>query len=153
MLVMLDDDLGRLTLQRVRPWHLMLARFQAGRLDRELAGGADPEQCASLAARAMQLTSEKSRRGLAASLLRLREASTGPGAIPLRVPVRWERLSQATAELGELASHLLAPVPVPARGVAMVSQLLSDGTGPLYDAASREDLRASAQRAAEALAG
>jgi hypothetical protein len=63
------------------------------------------------------------------------------------------RSAPATAELGDLASRLLAPVPVPARGVAMVSQLLTDGVGPLYNAASREDLRATAQRAAEALAG
>lgn len=49
MLVLLDDDQGRMTLQRLRPWHRMLARTQAARLDRELAGGASPalSRCAA----------------------------------------------------------------------------------------------------------
>jgi hypothetical protein len=37
------------------------------------------------------------------------------------------------------------------RGVAMVSQLLADGGGPLYRQASREDLSAIARRASRAL--
>jgi hypothetical protein len=52
MHVLLDDDQGRLTLRRLRPWHRKLARFLGARLDRELAGGSSPEASASLAARA-----------------------------------------------------------------------------------------------------
>jgi len=41
--VLLQDDRGRLTLGRLRPWHRVLARCAASRLDRELAAGASPE--------------------------------------------------------------------------------------------------------------
>ena len=46
MHVLLDDGLGRLTLRRLRPWHRMLARALADRLDRQLAdaGLRAPEQ-------------------------------------------------------------------------------------------------------------
>ena len=43
MQVLLDDDLGRLTIRRRRPWHLILARGMATRLDRQLASGTPPE--------------------------------------------------------------------------------------------------------------
>jgi AcrR family transcriptional regulator len=65
MHILLDDDLGRLTVQRLRPWHRLLARCLAPRLDRRLADGARPEENAVLAARAMVLTSVSYRRALA----------------------------------------------------------------------------------------
>ena len=40
--VLLHDDLGLLTLRRLRPWHRMLARCAAARLDRKLAAGTSP---------------------------------------------------------------------------------------------------------------
>jgi hypothetical protein len=43
-------------LGRLRPWHRVLARCAASRLDRELAAGASPETGPRLAARAVQLT-------------------------------------------------------------------------------------------------
>ena len=46
MHVLVDDDLGRLVLRRVQPWHRMLACSRAGRLDRELAAGTSPEASA-----------------------------------------------------------------------------------------------------------
>src|SRR6201996_5974220 len=39
MHILLDDDLGRLTVQRLRPWHRLLARCLAPRLDRRAAEG------------------------------------------------------------------------------------------------------------------
>ena len=118
MYVLLDDDQGRLTFRRLRPWHRMLARSRAVRLDRELADGASPEASAALAARAMRLTSREFRRGLAASLQRMLAAA------------------------GEPAGQ---------RGVAVLSQLVADGAGPLYREASRDDLGAIIERAAQAL--
>src|SRR5258707_727555 len=56
MHALVDDDFGRLTVRRLRPWHRMLARGLAARLDRELADGARPEASAVLAARALALT-------------------------------------------------------------------------------------------------
>jgi hypothetical protein len=57
MHVLLDDDLGRLTLRRLRPWHRLLAHCMAARLDRDLAGGASPESSALLAARSLRTIS------------------------------------------------------------------------------------------------
>jgi hypothetical protein len=134
MQILLDDDLGRLTLRRLRPWHRMLARALADRLDRQLAGGARPEASVLLAARAMFLTSTAYRRALAASLRR---------RLPAAAP--------AAAELAGLAGSLTGSGLVPARGVAMVSQLLADGGGPLYREGRPGDLSTLVARASQAL--
>jgi hypothetical protein len=143
----LIDGRGGLTLRPLRPWHRMLARFRAPRLDRELAGGTPPEANAVLAARAMQLTSMTIRRDLATSLQRMLPAAARPGAPSMRgtihrprVPVQRERIGRSAPALAAVAGHLVQPGPVPVRGVAIVSQLLADGGGPLYRAASRDDL-------------
>jgi hypothetical protein len=136
MYVLLEDDLGRLILRRLRPWHRVLACCLASRLDRKLAEGERPETAPALAARALRMTSMTFRRDLAASLRRIIAA----------VPAR-----RSAQELAELAGRLTAPGPVPARGVALVSQLLADGGGPLYQRASRDDLGVLIERAARAL--
>jgi len=201
MQVLLHDDLGRWTLRRLRPWHRVLARSRAARLDRDLAGGMSPEASATLAARAIRLTSTGFRRDLAASLERILAAAGEPPAVlrsqvaaacppyadgaampgwakagyparkragavhpppvaahapvaaarPPRTPLRLERVSQSAPLLAELASRLAGPGPVPVQGVAMVSRLLAEGTGPLYHASCREDLGAILDRAAHAL--
>jgi hypothetical protein len=162
MHVLLDDDRGQLTVERLRPWHRILARSQAARLDRELAAGASPEASASLAARAAWLTSTEFRRDLAANLRRILVAAgepawpaaagapLGPARRP-RVPLRTTRISRSAPLLAELANRLLDPGPVPVRGVAMVTELLADGTGPLYREAARDDLGTMAEQAAAAL--
>jgi len=162
MHVLLDDNQGQLTLKRLWPWHQMLARGQAARLDRALAEGASPEASTSLAARAAQLTSTEFRRDLAASVRRILVAA-GPPALPvaahaplgstrrLSVPLRTTRIRRSAPLLAEVASRLLEPGPVPVRGVAMVARLLADGTGPLYREAARDDLGAMLERAANGL--
>ena len=165
MHVLLDDDLGRLTLRRVWPWHRMLARALAGRLDRQLADGARPEANPVLAARAMFLTSAAYRRALAASLRRMLAASLSPETRPRlaiarssagvarqpHVPLRRDRIATSASGLARLAGFLTGSGPVPARGVAMVSQLLADGGGPLYRGGSPDDLSAIVERACQAL--
>jgi hypothetical protein len=196
MYVLLEDDLGRLVLRRLRFWHQLLARVLAARFDRQLAAGARPETQPVLAARAMQLTSARFRAELAASLHglvaevsaagRRPQVARRPGDRPShgvrsaadlallagagrsgwpgrhevtpaaprpRVPVCRARIQRSAPELANLAGRLAAPGPVPARGVAMVGQLLADGVGPLYRPACREDLGAAIARAARALAG
>lgn len=174
MHVLLEDDVGRLTLRRLRPWNRMMARFLAARLDRELADGVSPEATPDLAARAIRLTSTEFRRDLAASLQRILAAAgipavearartgTGP-ALPAaansplaaarqpHIPVHRTRVSRSAPALTELAGHLIQPGPVPVRGVAMVSQLLADGAGPLYRKASHDDLAALVHQAVQAL--
>jgi hypothetical protein len=165
MQVLLYDELGRLTIRRLRSWHLILARGMAPRLDRELADGAAPEASALLAARAMVLTSPRYRRGLATSLRRLLAAAADPRTRPRLlpasrsagvarqpyVPMRRDEITRSAAGLAELAGCLADPEPVPARGVALVSQLLSDGGGPLYRTGSRDDLSTVIERASQAL--
>ena len=130
--VLVQDDRGRLTLGRLRPWHRVLARCAASRLDRELAAGASPESSSRLAARAVQLTSMKTRRNLAASVRRILTAAGDPAAVtmitarPSRLPLARARILQSAGPLAALAGYLAAPGPVPAQGVAMVSQLLAD---------------------------
>ena len=105
MHILLDDDLGRLTVQRLRPWHRLLARCLAPRLDRQLAEGARPEENAVLAARAMVLTSVGYRHALAGSLLRPLESASAllpPWAAlrcqpPASLPLPGARRQQAAA--------------------------------------------------------
>ena len=167
MHVLLDDDCGRLALRRLRPWHRILARGLAVSLDRQLAEGARPETSSLLAARAMYLTSAGYRRALAANLRRILGAAVSPQARPRLltasrsagavrqpyVPLRREQIAGSASELARLAGCLTEPGPLPARGVAMVSQLLADGGGPLYRAGGQDDLDAVLERAARALTG
>ena len=166
MHVLIDDDLGRLTIRRLWPWHRLLARCLAPNLDRQLADGTRPEASAVLAARAMVLTSVRYRRGLAASLRRTLAASMSPQARPRPmaasrsagaarqppVPLRRDRITGSASELDGLARSLAGQNPGPVQGVAMGSQLLADGGGPLYRAGARDDLDALIDRAARALA-
>lgn len=165
MHILTDDDLGRLTLRRLWPWHRLLARCLAPSLDQQLADGVRPEANAVLAARAMVLTSVRYRRGLAASLQRVLAASVSPQARPRlmvasrsagavrqpHVQLRRDRIACSASELNGLARSLAGPSPVPAQGVAMVSQLLADGGGPLYRVGSRDNLDVIIERAAQAL--
>lgn len=160
MYVVLEDDLGRLVLRRSRLWHRMLARGLAGHFDRQLAAGIRPEARACLALRAAQLTSTRFRRELAASLQGLlaeaQPAASAPARAAVtrpRIPVCRARIRRSAPELAGLAESLTVAGPVPARGVAIVSQLLGDGLGPLYRPASQDDLPVRLARAASALAG
>ena len=158
--LLLRDDRGRLTLRRLRPWHRMLARYAAARLDRELAAGTSPETSATLATRAIQLTSMRFRRDLATSVQRILAATGEPLAIipsqaaaghPPRFPLHRAQIRQCAGPLAQLAGSLAAPGPVPVQGVAMVSQLLADGTSPLYRPGCGEDLGDIIENAARAL--
>jgi hypothetical protein len=100
------------------------------------------------------------RRDLAASVQRILVAVGQPPAVlpsppvaghPPHVPIRRVRISQSAVLLAELASQLAGPGPVPVQGVAMVSQLLAEGTGPLYRQACHDDLAAIIERATRAL--
>src|SRR5579859_3433654 len=171
MRVLIDDEQGLLTMRRLWPWRRILARSAAARLDSALARGAPPEASVSLAARAARLTSTPFRRDLAASLRRILLAVGEPGepglpglpvaarspfgaARPVRVPLRPAPISRSAPLLADLVGRLLEPGPVPVRGVAMVTELLADGAGPLYrdaDPHTASDLTVLAARAVDAL--
>jgi len=110
----------------------------------------------------MQLTSVKARRDLAASMQRILAAAGHQPAArlapvaavrPARLPLNRAQITQSAAPLTTLAACLAAPGPVPAQGVAMVSQLLTDGSGPLYRQARGDDLGAIIATATRALSG
>jgi hypothetical protein len=109
----------------------LLARALARRLDAALIAGANPAGSALLAARAARLTSARGRESLADSLHGLVHAAHGPQR-------RWWALgSRATvlanaSELDALAMLLSSETPLYVRGLALLNELLTDGTGPAY---------------------
>jgi hypothetical protein len=131
----------------------ILARLHGTRLDRDLVAGASPEASAELALRGQLLVRPSERRALARSVLRLlAEAErSAPRLFRSGSPIRRDRVRAAAAEFQSLVDHLLAPAPVSARGVAHVTVLLSDGSGPLYHPGSSEDLRSHVLQAINAL--
>jgi hypothetical protein len=147
--VLLGDESDPLSLRRLQPWHRVLARCAAARLDRELAAGTSPESSVILAARAIQLTSMKFRRDLATSVQRILAAagdspaikpSRAAGVPRPRLPLSRAQISQLAGPLARLVGCLTTPGPVPVQAVAMASQLLTDGTGPLYHPVRGDDL-------------
>ena len=151
-MLLLTDLAGCPVASRARPWDRLLVRLHGFRLDRDLASGASPEASVELALRAQLLVRPCHRRELARAMGRLLStARRSPYGTRLPVPVCRDRVRECENELGELIGRLEATVPVPARGVAKVGQLLADGSGPLYRRSSPGDLRAMVRDAADAL--
>jgi hypothetical protein len=118
----------------------LLAHLRAPWLDRQLADGIASWHSPAHAARALQLTSARTRKALARSLERLVEQAEEPPRsarsaviLPCRPQVREARPIILTTAL-----RLRAGAPVAARGMARLKLLLSDGAGPCY-ASSRPD--------------
>jgi hypothetical protein len=113
------------------PLARVASRVRSGSLDRALIAGADPAASPQLVARAARLTSPRFRALIADGLERLLQAAQGP-------PSRWRALSRRdsvlanASELRDLAALLRGDSPLYARGIAILSGLLSDGTGPAY---------------------
>jgi hypothetical protein len=126
-------DFDRLTACRFDPgWPArVVARLRHDTLDQALIAGADPAATQQLAARAARLTSRSMRREVARGLERL---VVGEREALKRWQVRpFTGTAAANApELYALADRLRGPGPLYARGIAMLSRLLTDGTGPAY---------------------
>jgi hypothetical protein len=141
-LVARTDELTSLRMRRAHntrsPGRItrLLARLRSRSLDRALSDGADEKKSARLAARAAQLTARPMREELAGSLEQLLYAARKPAG-RYRVPLRRTPILVNAQILREIASDLYGPAPVSARGVAMLHELLTDGTGPLFTAISR----------------
>jgi hypothetical protein len=110
-----------------------LARLRAPWLDRQLAAGSVPWRSPAHAARALQLTGDRSRGALARCLERLVEhAKRPPARFSAVVPPCREQVHAALPVILATASRLRSRAPVDARGVARLRALLSDGAGPCY---------------------
>jgi hypothetical protein len=111
-----------------------LAALFGSTLHRQLAAGRPPESGALLAARAARLVSVPTRRRLAQGWERvLDQALSAPRQRNPHAPLCRKRISDAMGDVHAMLGALSTPLPVSARGVAMASRLLSDGTGPLYN--------------------
>ena len=110
-----------------------VVRWQAARLDRELAAGMSPQTGEAHALRARTITGRRNRGSIADGLERaLRSAAdTAPGFTAAVRPHRREVLA-ARAVIEALERRLRGPEPVSARGMAILGGLLTEGTSPLY---------------------
>ena len=124
-----------------RPGDRVLARVFGASLDASLAAGRPPESSRLLAARARDIVSLRRRRSMAGNwehVLRVarraqrarRGGSRGPAGA---VPVCADRVVAAEPAIRDLMNRLAAPLPVPARGVAMARVLLTDANSPVYN--------------------
>jgi len=110
------------------------ARLHALWIDRDLRDGAPTWQSPTHAVRSLQLTSNRRRRRLARSLERLIGAAEQPRALfpGAVVPPRRDQVRKAKSVIREIVERLRSPGPVAARGMAMLCELLADGSGPCY---------------------
>ena len=130
----------------------LTARLRSRQLDEALAQGTPPETAAPLALRARQLTTRSLRQDAADGLRRvIRYAWRGVPPSQLSSPPRVSEIVAASDELTRLADTLASPGPLAARGVAQAWILLTDGTGPLYNANSTANLQARAASAGNSL--
>lgn len=130
------------------PWDRFLARARASSLDRELAAGCPPGFSRPLAIRAQRIVSPAGRRSLAEGWQRvLDRASRPPAPRTPRGPLCRGRIAAAEGDVRELLAALTGALPIAARGAAMASMLLSDGTGPLHSYRSPLDLGAAVREA------
>lgn len=130
----------------------LLSRLLASSIDRKLAAGHSPESDRLLAIRAQSLVAQGMRRTLARTLEEVLAKSARPRrARDRRVSPCRDRIMAAESDIRDIIACLSAPLPVPARGVAMVTALLRDGVGPLYNASCATDLRAVVREVVMAL--
>jgi hypothetical protein len=137
-----------LAVRRSRLTDKLLAQLFGASLDRQLAAGRAPESSALLAARAQHIVAIRTRRRLARNWENLlRAARRARGAYHPAIPVRGDRIIAAEPDIHELVRRMTAPLPVPARGVAMATALLTDALSPVYHARSRDSLAAALEAA------
>jgi hypothetical protein len=151
VLLTAGDD-GVVVARRPRLSDRLVARLRARWLDRALAQGIPPETSAPLALRAQRLTEPEHRSSIARELRRvIREVHQSHRPAFARIIPSQGSVWAAREELRRLADTLDDPGPVAAGGVAQARLLLTDGTGPLYNAASRSTLVGGAARAVREL--
>ncbi|MFL5853880.1 MAG: hypothetical protein ACJ77G_15560 [Solirubrobacteraceae bacterium] len=109
-------------------------RWQRYDLDERLAAGAVPAVSPELELRAGQLMSTSERERIASGIEQsvAQAVSQWPPAAAQFVPLGSPQIRECAPELLAIALRLRDDEPVDVRGVAMASQLLSDGAGPLY---------------------
>jgi len=126
-----------------RPWDRLLAGALAPSLDRQLAAGRPPRSGQALAIRAREIATPAARRELARRWTNVvDQARLQPVPRFVRAPLQRDAVIAAERDLHAMISVLTSGRPIDARGAAMASELLRDGTGPLYNHRSLVDLGA-----------
>jgi hypothetical protein len=129
-----------------------LARVQSASLDRELAAGVLPRGSGALAMRALRITRRRSRASLAHGLARIvRTASDPSPRLTAALPFDDREVLDARPVIDALSRRLQGTEPVTARGMAMLSQVLTEPTSALYRPAERGALGSHLRAAAAAL--
>ncbi len=120
-----------------------LARACAPSLDSQLAAGWPPGTSRLLAIRAQELTSPAGRGDLIRGWGYVLDRARQP-AVPRtpRAPLCRDRIAAAESDVRTMLAVLACPLPVSARGAAMASVLLGDGTGPLHNPHCARELAA-----------
>ena len=133
-------------------WLRLVTWSRASALDRELADGADPMQSDELSLRVGQLRSAKRRARLACALRGAVELAARPidQLMMPPAPIRRREIQANRDLLLELAERVRSG-PVCARGLAMTSLLVGDGSSPLYREDARRPLSVAAFEALTAL--
>ena len=145
---MSTDLLTRSGSRGQRFWDRWRARVCAPSLDCQLAAGWPPAASPLLAIRAQQITSPAGRgelvRGWGCVLSRAR----GP-AVPRNphAPLCRDRIAAAEGDVRTMLAVLACPLPISARGAAMASVLLVDGSGPVHSRYCSRDLAAAVRDA------
>jgi hypothetical protein len=137
--------------RRVRLRDRIEARVRAHHLDRRLAEGVPPERSAALSLRARRLADPAFAAFLARRLHEIVREALVRHVPRAQIAVRLSAVAALSAEFDDLARRLVAPRPPAVRGVAQVSVLLGEGSGPLYSSYAEEDLGAAVRRARAAL--
>ncbi len=141
LLVIDPDNRQQFTARPNRWWVRLMARLVASYLDHQLARGRSPEESRLLGARAQVLVSPVMRFTLAEMWSHtLDQARRPPVMRSPKVPMNRDSIIASGEEIQAMIEALLAPAPVSVRGPAMVSWILSDGAGPLYDRRRSADL-------------
>jgi len=118
-----------------------MLRLNSARLDADLAAGVAPETSPLHAARARRLVASRMRDACAANWQHLLLISREPiRGLSGRAPICRERVRRAEPEIRELITALRTTGPIPARGVAIATHLLTDGRGPIYNPGTPDDL-------------
>jgi hypothetical protein len=134
-------------LKHERRRHRLLAGARAPSLDRQLAAGRPPSSSQALADRAREIVTPTARRELAQRWTRVLDRASQPVPRFVGAPLQRNAVIAAGQDLHEMISVLTSGLPVDARGTAMASSLLRDGTGPLYNRRSIVDLGAMVRAA------
>lgn len=131
---------------------ILITVWRGAQLDRQLAAGAYPLPDTPLALHVRRITSRRGRAHVADGLARaLRDAVAIAPAFSAAARPDCHEVFAARTVLAALERRLRGPEPVAGRGVALLRELLTDGSGPLYRPAEPGVLGSKLRAAAAAL--